>query len=41
MATGQRLARVDWLVASTPILTSALVLLVGVWLTLRAVGGTV
>jgi hypothetical protein len=41
MASGQRLARAEWLVASLPVLTALLVLLVGVWLTLRAIGGTV
>jgi hypothetical protein len=37
----RRLARADRLVRALPVLTAALVLLVGVGLTLRAVGGTI
>jgi len=38
---GARLARMNRLLAILPVLTASLVLIVGVWLTLRAAGGTV
>ncbi len=38
---GARLAKMNRLLAVLPILTASLVLVVGVWLTLRAAGGTV
>jgi ABC-type nickel/cobalt efflux system permease component RcnA len=41
MPAGRRLAGADWLITAMPVLTSVLVLVVGTWLTLRAVGGTV
>jgi ABC-type nickel/cobalt efflux system permease component RcnA len=41
LPAGRRLARADWLITAMPVMTSVLVLIVGTWLTLRAVGGTV
>ncbi len=38
---GSRLAKLNRLAAALPALTATLVLVVGVWLTLRAVSGTI
>ena len=41
MASGRRFAGVDRLLGVMPVITATLVLVVGVWLALRAASGTV